>query len=314
MIDTVKIYLSKRELMIDAMPFNLILRKMEYVKKISDSSDKLIGVVGMIGNFNVKLTHDYISLNGSLCKFLKGNNIDTLTRPEIKLAIDKLSKSVGLPIAKGYLRRIDIGRNFKMGNYVIDYFNVLKETPKYLRNIHITTLKYTRGQYVLCFYDKGKEVADKAMNTNRKSETLNRSMMLRYELKIEGNVAKRLKYQKAKVALLFSPTFLNKLNEKWYRHYEKIVKEKRFVFSEKVDGVKELRTQIELAGIENFGGETVIRAYIDDLRKKNNWTYKQTHDANRMVDKILNNPVLIEDIDLVKELNQIVYDAYVNND
>lgn len=316
MIDTIKAFISKKEFANSIIPQKALIEKMTFgtVKKVSDFNDKQIGFEGMIANFFVRVTNDYIRLNGSLCKFLKGNNVDTLTTNEIKQALTKLSKLLGVQVGRGYLRRVDVGRNFELKNDAIDYFTLLKETPKYYRNIDSSTLKYFRGNYTLAFYDKGKEIEDKLMKVRRRNPDINKSNILRYELRLEGNVARRLQYSNAKVALLLSPTFLNKLNEKWFRHYKKIVKEKSFVFSDEVTSVKDLRTQIEVAGIAYFGGEDMIKQYLVTLSKKNNWSYKKVHDANKMIEKIVNTPMQIGENDLIDELDYLIENAYrVNN-
>lgn len=315
MIDTIAVSLNKEHFNNNTIPFDLIKIKMtpESIIKQYNNNDELIRITGMISNFHIKLTHNYIKLNGSLCKFFKGNNIETLTRSEIREAIKKLSTQLEVPISRGLLCRVDIGRNFEMKNDVVDYFDLLKETPTYRRN-HATKseLKFMRDKLTLSFYDKGKETVDKSETFSRRSQSLkNKSNLLRYELKLEAKVAQHLKYKKTKVALLLCPSFLDKLNDKWYEHYCKLIKEKRIAFDERVTSVKELRYQIEIAGIDNFGGEAIIRKYIDDLSKKNQWSYKQKHDAKKMIDKIMTNPSLYKEEDKIIELNQAIEKAYL---
>ncbi len=315
MIDTIKIWIDKEVYKGEPIPIEAICEKLDN-STVNPSYDKyanLIKVHGMIRNFNVTITQNKIWINGSLCKFLKGNNIETLTPQEIKESLKTLSRLLNIPIFKGCLSRVDFGRNFEMKNNVVDYFKVLKETPHYSRNINVSELKYLRKEYTLSFYDKGKEIADKSKINRRKYTLNNLSKLLRYELKLESNVAKRLNYNRASVVLLFSPIFLKILNDNWYQHFNNIVKEKIFSFSQEINGVKELRLQIELAGIVNFGGEAAIKSYIDNLRKINNWTYKQVHDANKMIDKIVNTPALIDDVDLVLELNTMIESSYNEN-
>ena len=192
MIDTIVIYLNKNKLSGKKAPFDLIESKLLNPKYRVDNrtTKNIVSIEGKLSNFYIKSTKDYIKLNGSLCKLYKGNNHETLQRFEILPAIEKLKTLVGLPIERGYIRRIDFGRNFEVEQEAQNYFDVLMETSKYRRNFGISELKYFRSDFVLSFYDKGKEMADKLSFKQGYKDKINRSKTLRYELKIEGNVAR----------------------------------------------------------------------------------------------------------------------------
>jgi len=151
MFDTIHIWLpSERSGKID---LNLFIQNLEKTEEIKSEFGEYKIRGKLRQNLNVLFTSNGISIKGSLAKYFIGNNLKTLTREEIKTAIQKIGNDLSIPILKAKLTRIDIGFNMSMEYEPRYYFNGLGEKSRMHRSIvDPTSLYYKNGSKVLNFY------------------------------------------------------------------------------------------------------------------------------------------------------------------
>lgn len=123
-----------------------------------------------IDNLTIRTTTQGVSIgNGSLCKFLHGNNIVNFTRTDTRLAFEKLSDTLHVSLNNATVSRMDVAYNFDVTYPPESYFYHLGNLPYYKR-LEQMFYKGVEGLYYssvsdkkqLVFYDKIKET------TNRK--------------------------------------------------------------------------------------------------------------------------------------------------
>ena len=67
---------------------------------------------GNLGNLRVSVRNSSLTVQGSLSKYLNGNNLERFTRKQTQRAIEKLSDSLALPFHRAKVWRIDLAENF----------------------------------------------------------------------------------------------------------------------------------------------------------------------------------------------------------
>ena len=120
-------------------------------------------VEGKLGNLKVEVTGMEVRVRGSIAKYFRGDNLETLSIEELKGAIKKLESELGIPVRKGRITRVDMAGTFQMKEKPLLYLKKLGWLEGFFRGTFSgDTLYYTRGKKVqLCFYDKGKEMKKK---------------------------------------------------------------------------------------------------------------------------------------------------------
>ena len=87
-----------------------------------------------IDNLTIRTTANGLSIgNGSLCKFLYGNNIVNFTRTDTRLAFEKLSDTLHISLNNATVSRMDIAYNFEVTHPPESYFHHLGDLPYYKR-------------------------------------------------------------------------------------------------------------------------------------------------------------------------------------
>lgn len=135
-------------------------------------------VVGLYKNLTITITSTRICINkGSLCKFVHGDNVShTLSRKDIKNAINDLSQGLNLPINKASVCRVDIGANIQVDNPIATYLNRFSKYKYTQPSIMKHGINFKATNIELAFYDKNKEAHIKQQYP----------YLLRYEIKIHN--------------------------------------------------------------------------------------------------------------------------------
>ena len=86
---------------------------------ITDVSEHLysngIVITGSLGNLKISCNEYQVKVkDGSLCKWYLGDNLQTMNRKDTKMAIEKLSDLLHIPMNKAMVTRIDVSQNFIM--------------------------------------------------------------------------------------------------------------------------------------------------------------------------------------------------------
>ena len=122
-----------------------------------------------IDNLTIRTTTRGVSIgNGSLCKFLYGNNVVNFTRTDTRLAFEKLSDTLNISLNNATVSRMDVAYNFEVTYPPESYFYHMGNLPCYKRLEQIFCMgveglfySSVSDKKQLVFYDKIME------NTNR---------------------------------------------------------------------------------------------------------------------------------------------------
>ena len=211
MYDTIKFVIKESEL------DNKICFLEEIPCRISVDYNSLNRVVGHLSNMRVEVRGTVLIVEGSLLKYLKGYNYaDSLFVWGVRIAVNKLSNALNVPMRLASIRRIDFGICFSMNCKSWTYFDYLLHSNGYHRsNIEKTTLYFSKHDLQLCFYDKRAEM--KKHKEFDGLEDIQKLEVLRYELRFKkvssffGRVVRG--------SDLYNSAFYLSVLEKWYDSY-----------------------------------------------------------------------------------------------
>lgn len=225
MIDTIKgnMEIKKGNIIPDSLRISSKIKKKEETYNVTSNID----------NFKITIRYDSVTdkpiklfFTGSLTKFYFGDNLRQLDWGEMKIAIKRLSKEVGVNIEDANLTRIDFGMNMTVNFPVHEYISCLHEFPRleYMRFKDSVTF-FTKGKgRSLVFYDKLREMKD-GTTTYSIPNHLRDSNILRYEIRLQRNLNKRFRLKSNMIVKdLFKESVQEKLVDQWIRGYQKVNK------------------------------------------------------------------------------------------
>jgi hypothetical protein len=184
---------------------------------------------GRIGNVSVAWNLDYVSVRVSLPKFLNRENMTTLTRGQVELAVRRLECDLGLSLS-GAVVVVEIGSSFIVKEKPSEYLWLLgacpgfKQYKVFSKDSRLETVAYStsHGSYQFCGYDKTREMVDKKKKVPAMFDGCN---VLRLEYRIVKRRGLRAKFGKDLLAYdLFNYEVYAKLKELFSKAYKKIEK------------------------------------------------------------------------------------------
>lgn len=263
MVDNVKLYLQRCRDMPSVAPF------LDSGSQRTDIDTGEVSIYGSVSNIMVSQTFGGYYIQGSLPKYLYGNNVCQLTRKDIGTAIEGLSDTLHIPIQDADVTGIEVGANICLSKMPSAYIGLLGDMPR-MKRVMLGDSLYYRGsgkafpkQYY--FYDKKQEVKEKGGVMPVGLETAN---MLRYEMRLYRHLAKQLGIQELKASTLQDRAVYRELVNRWLDGYLSINK----ITDMKEDGLKSVSSlkdakEMFLARlISRLGGSSVIEEFITDLK------------------------------------------------
>lgn len=219
MVDNVKLYLPRCRDMPSVTPY------LDSGSERTDIDTGEVSVYGSVSNIMVSQTFGGYYIQGSLPKYLYGNNVCQLTRKDIGTAIENLSDTLHLPIQDADVTGIEVGANICLSKVPSVYIGLLGDMPR-MKRVMLGDSLYYRGsgkvfpkQYY--FYDKKQEVKEKGGVMPHRLEAVN---MLRYEMRLYRHLAKQLGIQKLKASTLQDRAVYRELVNRWLDGYLSINK------------------------------------------------------------------------------------------
>lgn len=218
---------------------------------------------GMLGVFHVYVNREVVKLHkGSLCKFWKGNNCDTLTLEEVKEALLSIEARLGLLIENAIVGRIDFSTNLEMNNPPSVYFSLLGTCPRKKRLEQENGVYFRNKVSDFLFYGKVEEYRDKGYVLPEKYWGKN---LLRIELRFEKRIAAQLKMKEIHANDLYDPRFFLRLLDHWYSSYKSVIK---------VYKGGDLVGKTTKSLIETLASIGVLGLGLDHVLKNIDWNYK----------------------------------------
>lgn len=124
---------------------------------------------GNLQNLKIFESMQYVTITGSMAKYLHGENITPKTRNDYTDALQKLENETGLELKNSFLRRVDFGENIPTNKPVFYYMDLLGtlHNSKYKRNtvegcngLESVLYQTRTGSIQFCTYDKILEFLD----------------------------------------------------------------------------------------------------------------------------------------------------------
>ena len=179
MYDTIGIYCHKND----------AFEVPHYLSNINETYNLHCDEITTFGNFKnikVKIKGNFISLTGSLPKYLLGNNFEELNLSKTKEAFENLSDELHLNLFDSKLFRIDVASNLIMDDSLNKYYSAFESLPRYEKKPYKNGIMYTTNKIALKFYTKKVETMKKKQPIPREFEDKNN--ILRYEIKCSNNL------------------------------------------------------------------------------------------------------------------------------
>lgn len=298
-----------------------LIEKFPKIKKGNPNDAPLFWVK----NLRVTTRNKKLIIEGSLAKYFNGNNIEPFSWVDVRTAINKLSREMGLPLEEGILRRIDIGVNFSVDRDVIEYFSEMFHLHCYQRiHKHKTTLRFENNshKFNFCFYDKKKSVLNHNKRNNGRRNYDDIELVSEYDnlMRIELQIEERLplflnRKEPVKVSELFSRDFCKLLMKKWLRLYRRIQKRGVPLFPLETKGLYDYESLMKREFIETHGWE-FLDYRLDQLVKQESITTKMKCEKKKqytraMLDK---RPFIYQEHtnELNRKVNLMLFDIIVN--
>lgn len=222
-----------------------------------EHSNSHISYSGNYGIFRVRVHEGKIVLDkGSLCKYWKGNNCDTLSLGEVEAALKSIGEELGLPLEKAKVSRIDFSTNLSMDYAPSCYFPLLGTCSRRKRSEHENGVYFNNSTSSLLFYGKIEECRDKGYDIPVEYQGRH---LLRVELRLQKRVASHLKKKVVYATDLYDPSFFLRLLDLWHESYKKVVKVAER--GRELDGTttKSLMEQLASIGVLDMGMDHVLK-------------------------------------------------------
>lgn len=243
-----------------------------YLDNGNENCSMKTGEVSVYGNVeNIKVTQYFggYSIQGSLPKFLYGNNVCQLTRKEVGLAIEKLSDRLHLPLDDADITKIEVGANICLAKQHTAYTRLLGDMPR-MQRVSMADSLYYQGsgkvyprQYY--FYDK---VAEVKKHGGTMPQGLEAANMMRYEMRLNGRLPFQLSIPEFKGSTLQDRKVYQELINRWLNGYLSINKLVNMEDEHLKKGmsVKEAQ-EVFIAQQIAKGGSSMIDEFIAKLRQ-----------------------------------------------
>lgn len=323
MIDTIRAYVQLFEI---GLTKNQLIEQLkplarEIFSKDGGNSITLLGNKSL--HFSFTVTDTTLRMGGSLCKFYKGDNVQTLQYHEVDKAISKLTNLTGLPVDMFYVSRLDLAENISTQEPATRYIDMFEGIDRYQTEIYRTRGKYT-GKYFIqsgrevLLYDKFTEhTIRKKGNKNGRLCTVNSyspaeshdffkkngKNVFRYELRLKKRLKEQLGLSQVRVSDLGVLKTWRRMIRLWFIYFMKMSwRNEISVLPSHVKQGKAFANLIYRVGIEGLGGQFAVKKMIRTASKRKQFDNKSQ--GTRLIKKVEH---IVASIDLNKFTNQTPY-------
>jgi len=288
---------------------------------------------GILKNMLIWQYPDFLKITGSLPKYLRGENITPLKREEVKQAIKKLEKDIGLSLENAIVSSVEFGTSVKVKELSCEYmflFGHINRLDRHLfsyGNINqpfrdkvsnrngLETLTYTTrtGSYKFIVYNKIREILDNKGVIPLSFEDCN---VLRLEYKILDREGIKKQFNGNLTAYrLFYKKYYRRFQELFYKQYKSIGKMGRLVY---VNKSKEITPRI----FTKIMAEQYRQSYPEEYQQHfqrfieaGKISSKKTLEQIKAENNRLGNDGSFSDTNLlIKELDDLVYNSVMLGD
>lgn len=311
MLDTIKLFIPNDE----ARPFNTSIIKdtFSYIKHNTDTGELL--PIGWFENFKVNRQKKGLRIEGSIAKYIFGNNLFIPSLEQIEIALKEIADLFNFNINDALVGRIDIGYNFRLKHEVKDYLgsfgNLGVLDKSNINDLETLTYSTKNKSRQVQFYHKIVEMKSgkNKVIVPEEYEDLEYHI-LRYELKLKKNLKDEFGYDKITANMIYDKVFFKKLLDLWYSNYSQILKyNKPRLRTYGIKNPSMLKDALATQGLFFLGTENLMNK-IDMLKNKVSPTTKQR--MKDLINELSKDPDHSVTYQLMNELNKIVKDVYTN--
>lgn len=217
-----------------------------------------------------------ISVNGSLCKWYHGNNLQGLTMQDTQRAIQDLSEALRVPIASAKVSQLHLSANLLMQHPTSVYFRLIGQAPGKRRMQRITQrygVELRNNTCMYQFYDKLKEM-------KMKDEPIPPGMIgkhvLRFEVKYNRNMKQKIGYNELNLGKLGEPETYGRMVNLWESAFNEIeMQHEEVIPFDHAGDVKTFQALLMAKGIESLGGLDVVLNEIEAANKKGQFAHRK---------------------------------------
>jgi hypothetical protein len=223
-------------------------------------------------------------VQGSICKYLLGNNAESLTRHDTERVIESLSDVLGLPMASAMVYRLDIGANLLMKYPLISYMALLGEAPYLKKSFEADrqTVQYSNQRRAILLYDK---IAEMKRHREPVPAQVQGKNLLRVEYRFLKKSAKQLGKKEIKAADLYKDGFyikpIDKLEEQYF-----LIQKLRRGGALSMKGQKDIVNSLAFLGLQAIGGQDTALGLLQAENERGRLSKSQYYRGMEKVKKI----------------------------
>ena len=241
-------------------------------------------VIGHVKNYRVYADERRVRLSGSIAKLIRGTNVGTLDREEVRYGIEFLSDVLHLDIGRAIVSRIDVAYTFHVEESPGAYIEqMLRYDGMTKASVNTETLYFASKKKVLCFYNKKVEMEERGVKMplwGKKNE------LLRYELRLMANVGHQIGLKKTITASeIDQPDIWLRLVNKWADEYRNIEKDVSMGIRA-ANTAREAYMAIYADLLCRFQGDYMQKAI--ELTKRGTMTKKERYRLKQMIKEVEN--------------------------
>lgn len=273
---------------------------------------------GNLENMRVLIGPTQMKIQGSLNKYLLGNNLEEMNYTQTKLAIEKLQDETQLNLMQAQLTRIDVGANIKTDLHPKLYYPHLGQSRYYQRNVFKGTLYYDTETEVkqIAIYDKVREAKKSAIKQGLVLPPhLITGPVMRIEVRYKKRLHKRFNRSEIQLQSLGNPGFYQDLHYQFGKEYNAIQKVNNMIglLEQLPSTPKDGMNVFTLYGLSQLGLENALHT-VEVWKAQGAFKHKSEYSKlKRMIKDLYTSPKRTTESELITELNAKVASAIDNH-
>lgn len=231
---------------------------------------------------------------GSWNKFIKGNNIESITLMDVKLLKNKIEEVLKIDISECYLSSLEFGCcfevNYQPQNYLKSFYDHVKTQWRTTMYDDYKTVSFGTRNNKITYYDKVEELKSKSSKFNYKQEyqKYRNDKIIRMEFKsskplfsIFNSLLEESSYRKIKVRDIVDESFWELMLKKLEEEYSNTLKSKVYNHRSRVYKPSEAKNILATVGYNKLTESGLLLPSISELDINNNKKDKQKYNNDR---------------------------------
>ncbi|MCD8207352.1 MAG: hypothetical protein LUD72_05405, partial [Bacteroidales bacterium] len=239
---------------------------------------------GWLGNMFVRVGSWGTVVEGSLARYFLGNNLQTLTRGDVRDAVEgKLSDELHLPMGMARVGRLDVGTNLLTKYAPYMYIQCLGPLARFERLEQQHGLLYKATSREVCIYDKIRQVEREGGIVPEPYVGSNALRIEKRHLKLTKPALRKFGLSRLTGATLYNEDFYKDIMKDFVKTYDSITKIQKS--PQKIEVEMETMTEWNTLGrlliIKEMGGMSGFMRWLEERQRRGLMTAKQKCDFTK---------------------------------